>query len=83
MPPGHRRPQPPHCPSVRPVSGKYISLHCAGVVSLGQYGHLKLRPVFFAIFAIDTLHSTCPHGSSIGGLSTVLWSLDTGHAKME
>lgn len=69
--------------SVRPVSGKKMSLHCCGVVSLGQYGHLKLRVWFLAIFVIDTLHSTCPHGSSIGGFSAVLWSLDTGQAKME
>lgn len=29
------------------------------------------------------MHSTWPHGSSMGGLSAVLWSRDTGHAKME
>jgi len=44
---------------------------------------LKLRVWLLAILATDTLHSTCPHGSSIGGFSAVDWSFDTGHAKME
>eukprot|EP00962_Isochrysis_galbana_P023464 scaffold7099_cov131-Isochrysis_galbana.AAC.8 len=54
------------------------------VVSTGQYGHLK-RTVRLprASFWSEAEASTWPHGSSIGGLSGVAGSLETGHAKIE
>ena len=53
------------------------------VASAGQYGHLKGRTLPLAIFCRDTLQRTCPQGSSMGELSGVLCSRDTGQANIE
>jgi hypothetical protein len=53
------------------------------VVSRGQYGHLNVLELLFVSFWMDCLHRTWPHRMSIGGLSTVLCSRDTGHANTE
>lgn len=65
------------------MSGKNMARQLLSVASAGQYGHLKGRTLPFAIFCRDTLHSTWPQGSSMGKLSGVLCSRDTGHANTE
>ena len=65
------------------MSGKKIARQLLRVASAGQYGHLKGRTLPLAIFCRDTLHRTCPQGSSMGGLSGVLCSRDTGQANTE
>ncbi len=67
----------------RHMSGKNIARQLFMVASAGQYGHLKGRIVFLAIFCRDTLHRTCPQGISMGELSGVLCSRDTGQANTE
>lgn len=53
-----------------------------GMLSLGQYGHLK-RNCGLLSLAMESRAITCPQGIIIGGLSSVLCSFDTGQTKIE
>lgn len=77
----------PHTPSMmhhthHSISGNHSCLQFDKLASAGQYGHLNVLALCFASRMMDMRHNTCPHGSMVGGLSLVLCSRDTGHAKM-
>lgn len=50
--------------------------------SIGQVGHLNFC-LFYVILSADILDITWPHYRSIGGLSGLVTSLETGQTKKE
>jgi hypothetical protein len=58
-------------------------LHSDVDASNGQYGHLNDRELFFDNFMVDCFDKTCPHGRSIGGLSSLPCSRSTGQTNTE